>query len=54
MDDCSQEALVIEIDTSLSSKRVTTVLDRVIQRRGKPKAIRVDNGAEYTSKVFEL
>lgn len=54
MDDCSREALAIEIDTSLSSKRVTRVLDRVIQLRGKPKFIRVDNGPEYTSKEFEL
>jgi putative transposase len=54
MDDCSREALAIEVDTSLSSKRVTRVLDRVIQQRGKPKVIRVDNGPEYTSKEFEL
>jgi len=54
MDDCSREALAIEVDTSLSSKRVIRVLERVIEQRGKPAIIRVDNGPEYTSKVFEL
>jgi putative transposase len=54
MDDCSREALAIEIDTSLSSKRVTRVLERIIEHRGKPRVIRVDNGPEYTSKDFEL
>lgn len=54
MDDCSREALAIEVDSSLSSKRVIRVLERVIQQRGKPQVIRVDNGPEYTSKDFEL
>jgi putative transposase len=54
MDDCSREALAIEIDTSLSSKRVIRVLERIIEHRGKPLVIRVDNGPEYTSFEFEL
>jgi putative transposase len=54
IDDCNREALAIEVDTSLSAKRVTRVLKRVIERRGKPKVIRVDNGPEFTSKDFEL
>lgn len=54
MDDCSREALAIEVDTSLSSKRVIRVLQRVIEQRGKPCAVRVDNGPEFTSKDFEL
>ena len=54
MDDCSREALAIEVDTSISSKRVIRVLERIIQQRGKPQVIRVDNGPEYTSKEFEL
>jgi putative transposase len=40
MDDCTREALAIEIDTSLSAKRVTRTLDRIIEQRGKPTAIR--------------
>lgn len=53
MDDCSREALAIEIDTSLSSKRITRILDRIIEIRGKPTAIRADNGPEFTSKELE-
>lgn len=54
MDDCSREALAIEIDTSLSAKRVIRTLNRIIDQRGKPAAIRTDNGPEFTSKELEL
>ena len=54
MDDCSREALAIEIDTSLSAKRVIRTLERVIEVRGKPRAIRTDNGPEFTSHEYEL
>ena len=54
MDDCSREVLAIEVDTSLSSKRIIRTLDRVIELRGKPMAIRADNGPEFTSKDLEL
>ena len=33
MDDCSREVLAIEVDTSLSLRRLTT-LDRIIKQRG--------------------
>lgn len=54
IDDCNREALAIEVDTSLSAKRVIRTLEQVINWRGKPQIIRVDNGPEYTSKDFEL
>lgn len=54
MDDCSREVLAIEIDTSLSAKRVIRTLERIIEQRGKPTAIRTDNGPEFTSKDLEL
>lgn len=54
MDDCSREALAIEVDTSLSAKRVIRTLDRIIDQRGKPECIRTDNGPEFTSKDLEL
>jgi len=53
MDDCSREALAIEVDTSLSSKRIIRTLERVIEQRGKPATIRTDNGPEFTSGDFE-
>lgn len=54
MDDCSREALAIEVDTSLSAKRVIRVLERVLESRGKPVRFRVDNGSEFTSSDFCL
>ena len=48
IDDCTREVPAIEIDTSLSAKRVTRVLARMNMERGKPEKIRVDNGAEFT------
>lgn len=54
LDDCSREALAIEVDTSLSSRRIIRTLDRVIEQRGQPSVIRADNGPEFTSKDFEL
>jgi putative transposase len=49
IDDFNRESLAIEVDTSLSSERVIRVLQDVIQWRGKPAKIRVDNGPEFTS-----
>ncbi|MFN5931396.1 MAG: DDE-type integrase/transposase/recombinase, partial [Sphingobacteriales bacterium] len=54
IDDCTREVLAIEIDTSLSSKRIIRILERVILERGKPSIIRTANGPEFTSKDFEL
>ena len=54
IDDCSREALIIDIDTSLSAKRVIRTLNRIGESRGFPKAIRSDNGPEFTSKDFAI
>ncbi|NSL85258.1 IS3 family transposase [Chitinophaga sp. Mgbs1] len=53
IDDGSREVLGIEVDTSLSSYRIVRVLERIIESRGKPVAIRTDNGPEFTSGYFE-
>jgi len=47
IDDYNREALHIEIDTSLSSLRVVRVLEELLQTKGRPKKIRVDNGPEF-------
>ena len=47
IDDCNREALTIDIDLSLPAERVVRALDQVIEWRGKPLAIRSDNGPEY-------
>jgi putative transposase len=44
VDAFTRENLSLEVDTSLSSRRVTRALEGVIERRGKPEAIRCDNG----------
>ena len=49
IDDFNREALVIDIDLSLPSERVVRSLEQIIEWRGKPLAIRSDNGPEYIS-----
>ena len=49
LDDFSREGLCIEVDFSLSAERVVRSLNQIIEWRGKPQTIRVDNGPEYIS-----
>jgi 6-phosphofructokinase len=43
----NREGLTVEVDTSLQSERGVRALERVFEWRGKPAAIRCDNGPEY-------
>ena len=52
IDDCNREALVIEVATSITAKRVVRTLEQLIDWRGKPATIRVDNGPGFTSADF--
>ncbi|WIO73920.1 IS3 family transposase [Porticoccaceae bacterium LTM1] len=49
LDDYNREGLGIEVDLSLPSSRVIRSLEQIIEWRGKPMAIRCDNGPEYIS-----
>ncbi len=49
IDDFNREALGIEIDFSLPAERVIRALEQIIEWRGKPAAIRCDNGPENIS-----
>ena len=49
LDDYNREGLGIEVDLSLPSLRVIRSLEQIIEWRGKPSAIRCDNGPEYIS-----
>lgn len=49
IDDFNRESLAIEVDTSLPSLRVIRVLESLIIKRGKPMALRSDNGPEFIS-----
>lgn len=53
VDDFSRECLAIEVDTSLPGERVARVLDRLAFTRGRPQAIVVDNGPEFTGKAVD-
>jgi putative transposase len=52
IDDFNREALNITVDSSLPAERVVRELQEVIDWRGKPAEIRVDNGPEFTSGAF--
>ncbi len=49
LDDFNREGLGIEVDFSLPAERVIRSLNQISEWRGKPFAIRVDNGPEYVS-----
>lgn len=52
VDGFTRECMAIEVDSCLSSQRVTRVLEWVVSQRGKPRSIRCDNGPEFTSRHF--
>lgn len=49
IDDYNREGLGIDVDLSLPSLRVIRSLEQIIEWRGKPDALRCDNGPEYIS-----
>jgi putative transposase len=52
IDEGTREALDIVIGTSLPSGRVVRTLQALVAEHGKPRRIRVDNGAEMTAQLF--
>jgi len=52
IDGWNREAIGIEVDRSLSGKRVASVLERLRIQQRKPALIQVDNGPEFTSKAL--
>lgn len=54
VDNFSRESPQIEVDFSLTGKRVVEVLERLKWTRGLPQAIKVDNGSEFISKAVDF
>ena len=53
VDDYTRESLAIEVDLSLGGERVCRVLDRLIETRGRPNRVLMDNGPEFTGKALD-
>lgn len=53
IDNFTRECLQIEVDTSLTGKRVASVLNRLKALRGLPDQIMMDNGPELRSRAME-
>jgi putative transposase len=53
IEDFNRESLAIEADSSLPALRVIRVLGRLVNQRGCPANIRVDNGPEFISHKLE-
>ena len=47
IDEYNREGLRIEIDTSLPAARVIRALNELVEVRGAPLSIRLDNGPEF-------
>ncbi len=52
IDDFNREALAIEVDFSLPASWVVRTLEQLIEWKGKPAAIRCDNGPKYTGDIL--
>ena len=52
LEDFNRQALAMEVDTSINAKRMIELLDRLIEKHGKPIAVRTDNGPEFVSHIF--
>ena len=52
VDDFTRESMDIAVDHGISGKFVVRLLDQAACFRGYPRAVRTDNGPEFTSRAF--
>ena len=53
VDDCTKEAIDLAVDFGISGHYVTRILDQAARFRGYPKAIRTDQGPEFTGRALD-
>jgi putative transposase len=53
VDDFTRECRAIEVDTSLTGRRLVRVLDVLCAEHGRPRALVMDNGPELTSRALD-
>ena len=52
IDEATRECLALEVDSSVTGRQVSSVLNRIAIFRGLPKEILTDNGSEFTSNIM--
>ncbi len=52
IDDFNRQCLAVEIDTSITGRRLIRIFERLRSDRGLPEVLRVDNGPEFLSADF--
>ena len=53
IDEGNREALAIEVGSSIPAARAVRVLEQLVEIHGCPRALRLDNGPEFTAEVFQ-
>jgi putative transposase len=53
LDQCTRECLRLVADTGLTGQKVAAALEPIVQYRGAPQAITMDNGSEFASRALE-
>ena len=53
VDQFTRECLCLMADQSLTGEKVAQALEPVVMQRGAPRAITVDNGSEFASRVMD-
>ena len=53
VDVCTRECVVLMVAKRFTGEDLVGILGKVIEERGKPERIKVDNGTEFTSKALD-
>jgi putative transposase len=53
VDDFTRACLAMEVDTSIGGRRVVEVLQRLVETRGKPAGLIMDNGPEFAGRTLD-